>query len=55
MKRRGRHRLAVVSAVQSATFLSDLAEGLAGVNLFASDRVAPKKLVAAAEKLDALA
>ena len=51
--RRGRHRLAVVSAVQIPDFLSELAEGLAGANLFKSAPVAPK-LVAAAVRLDVL-
>ena len=54
MERRGRHRLAVAAAVRSADFLSDLAEGLAGVNTYESNLRAPKKLVAAALKLDAL-
>ena len=40
--------------MRSKDFLAELAEGLAGVNLFASDPVAPKKLVAAAVTLDAL-
>ena len=52
--RRGRHRLAVVRAVESAEFLSELADGLAGVNLFESDAGATKGLVAAAGTLDAL-
>ena len=52
--RRGRHRLAVVRAVESAEFLSELAGGLAGVNLFESDAGATKGLVAAAGTLDAL-
>ena len=55
MERRGRHRRAVVAAVRSADFLSELAEGLAGVNLFESDPRAPKSLVASAVRLDALA
>ena len=50
-ERRGRHRLAVV---QSRAFLSDLAEGLAGVNMQVIYPRATKKLVAAAAKLDAL-
>ena len=54
MERRGRHRLALAAAVESADFLSELAEGLAGVNPYASDPGATKKLVAAALKLDAL-
>ncbi len=54
MERRGRHRLAVVRAVESAEFLSELAGGLAGVNLFESDAGATKGLVAAAGTLDAL-
>ncbi|MEC7232777.1 MAG: hypothetical protein VXW31_07560, partial [Planctomycetota bacterium] len=54
MERRGRHRLAVVRAVESAEFLSELADGLAGVNLFESDAGATKGLVAAAGTLDAL-
>ena len=53
--RRGRHRLAVVSAVQSSDFLSELAEGLAGVNMYVWAPVAPKKLVAAAARLDSIA
>ena len=53
-ERRGRHRLAVVSAVQSPDFLSELAEDLAGVNMLESDPVATKKLVAAAVRLDVL-
>ena len=53
-ERRGRHRLAVVRAVESAEFLSELAGGLAGVNLFESDAGATKGLVAAAGTLDAL-
>ena len=52
--RRDLHALAVERAVQIPEFFSELAEGLAGVNLFASDPVAPKKLVAAAGRLDAL-
>ena len=55
MERRRRLQLALVPALRSAEFLSDLAEGLAGVNLFASDPRVPKKLMAAAMKLDALA
>ena len=53
-ERRGRHRLAVVSAVQSPDFLSELAEDLAGVNMLESDPVATKELVAAAVRLDVL-
>ena len=53
-ERRGRHGLAVLEAVKSADFLSELAEGLAGVNMYESDPGAPKKLVAAAEKVDAI-
>ena len=49
--RRDGHRLAVVAAVQVPTFLSGLAEGLAGVNLFASDPVPTKQLVAASLRL----
>ena len=52
--RRDRHRLAVGAAVQSAAFLSELSEGLAGVNLFESDPGATKQLVSAASKLDAV-
>ena len=52
--RRGRHRLAVVSAVQSSDFLSELADGLAGVNMVEADPGATKKLVAAAVRLDVL-
>ena len=55
MERRGRHRRAVAAAVRKADFLSDLAEGLAGVNLSASDPGATKQLVASAVALDALA
>ena len=47
-----RHRSAVVEAVRSRAFLSDLAEGLAGVDVLASDAAAPEKLVAAALKLE---
>ncbi|MED6306444.1 MAG: ankyrin repeat domain-containing protein, partial [Planctomycetota bacterium] len=54
-ERRRRHSLAVARAVQMSEFLSDLAEGLAGVNMYESDPVAPKELVAAARRLDALA
>ena len=54
-ERRARHRLAVAAAGQSPDFLSELAEGLAGVNMFESDPVATKQLVAAAVRLDALA
>ena len=54
-ERRRRYRRGIEQAVQHADFLSDLAEGLAGVNMFESDPAATKKLVAAAEKLDALA
>ena len=39
-----RHRSAVVEAVRSRAFLSDLAEGLAGVDVLASDAAAPEKL-----------
>ena len=53
--RQDRHALAVERALQSATFLSELAEGLAGVRMYESDPGAPKKLVAAAARLDALA
>ena len=35
-------------------FLSELAEGLAGVNMYESDPAAPKTLVSAAARLDAL-
>ena len=52
--RRRWHALGMERAVRSKDFLSELAEGLAGVSLFASDPVAPKKLVAAAVTLDAL-
>ena len=52
MERRGRHRLAVMRAMENAEFLSELAGGLAGVNLF--EPGVPEKLVAAATKLDAL-
>ena len=55
MDRRGRHGLALAAAVRKADFLSNLAEGLADVNLFASDPGAPKQLVASAVALDALA
>ena len=54
-ERRARHQLAVVQALRIPAFMSDLAEGLAGVNTFESDPGAPKKLVAAAQKLDELA
>ena len=54
MERRGRHRLAVMRAMENAEFLSELAGGLAGVNLFESDPGATKGLVAAAGTLDAL-
>ena len=54
MERRRRHRLGIERAVKIGDFLSELAHGLAGVNLFASDPGAPKKLVAAAARLDAL-
>ena len=53
-ERRQRYRRAVVRAVQSADFLGVLTEGLAGVNMLASDPGAPEKLVAAAARLDAL-
>ena len=52
--RRDRHRLAVGAAVQIPSFLSELSEGLAGVNLFESDPDATKQLVSAASKLDAV-
>ena len=55
LDRRGRHGLALAAAVRKADFLSNLAEGLADVNLFASDPGAPKQLVASAVALDALA
>ena len=55
MARRGRHRLAVGAAVQSAAFLSELSEGLAGVNMLMSAPDATKQLVSAASKLDAVA
>ena len=54
VERRDRHRRAVAAAVRCATFLSDLAEGLAGVNTYESNPRAPKKLAAAALRLDAL-
>ena len=54
MDRRGRHRVAVGSAVESPEFLSDLAEGLAGVNMYVWAPVAPKQLVAAAARLDVI-
>ena len=54
-RRRRRHRLGIERAVQSPEFLSELAEGLAGVNLFESDPGATKQLVAAALRLDVLA
>ena len=53
-ERRDRHRHAVEAAVQCTTFLSDLAEGLAGVNMHVPTPGMPKKLVAAALKLDAV-
>ena len=49
--RRQRSRRGIARAVQSAEFLSDLAEGLAGVNMYESDPCAPKRLVAAAGRL----
>ena len=48
------HRRGIEQAVQSKTFLSGLAEGLAGVNLYESDPGANAKLVAAAVQLDEL-
>ena len=66
-ERRGRHRRAVAAAVRIPAFLSDLAEGLTAANMHVSDQThgpmecpplrfegAPKKLVAAAARLDAL-
>ena len=55
MERRGRHGLAVAAAVRIPTFLSELAEGLAGVNLYDPDPSAPERLLAAARRLDAIA
>ena len=54
-ERRQRYRIGIERAVQSSEFLSDLAEGLAGVNMYESDPTAPKKLVAAAARLDVFA
>ena len=53
--RRQRSRRGIARAVQSAEFLSDLAEGLAGVNMYESDPCAPKRLVAAAGRLGEIA
>ena len=54
-ERQRRHRLAVAAAVRIPAFLSDVAEGLAGVNMYEVDPGVTKKIVAAAQKLDALA
>ena len=48
------HRRGIEQAVQSKTFLSGLAEGLAGVSLYEPDPGANAKLVAAAVQLDEL-